>query len=324
MFERARRRRAGQVDRDHPWWDEHLGIDGWQVTHQLPHNYLVHEGDDGPDGILAWTAKGEPGTSHPPLATVKVDGMFTATDIADRDLWAYLTGLDLVGRVELSGPVDEPINWLLTDARALRVTEIADHLWLKLLDVPAALAARRYAVPGELVLEIIDESEVSAGGRVRLTADGDHAAAEPTAASPDLTLAQTALAAAYLGGVSLRAQTIAGTVTEHTPGTLQHADAMFASGLRHSTRPVSDRLPPSHGHGPDDVLRVTYRPSLRRPSPCSPSPPPSATAHSIGTRTGSPGSTCRALSGAPEPTSAGRHPGPRPRGRRVDRATARR
>lgn len=231
VFERSRRRRAGQVDRDDPWWDEKLGIDGWEVTHRLPHNYLVHEGDDGPDGILAWTARGDSGHPQPLLATVKVHGLFTATDTADRDLWAYLTGLDLVDRIDLWGPVDEPATWLLTDARALRVNEIADHLWVKLLDVPAALAARRYTVPGELVLEVVDESEVSAGGRVRLTADGDHAAAEPTAASPDLTLAQTALAAAYLGGVSLRAQSIAGTVAEHSRGALQRADAMFASAL---------------------------------------------------------------------------------------------
>jgi predicted acetyltransferase len=231
VFERTRRRRAGQVDRDQPWWEEKLGLDGWEVTRELPHNYLVHEGDAGPDGILAWTTKSEPQSWHPPLATVKVDALFAANEVAERNLWAYLTGLDLVDRVEVSGPVDEPANWLLSDARTLMVTEVADHLWVKLLDVPGALAARRYTVPGELVFEIIDESEVSAGGRVRLTADGDHAAAEPTAASPDLTLAQTALAAAYLGGVSLRGQLIAGTVTEHTPGALQRADAMFATGL---------------------------------------------------------------------------------------------
>ncbi len=231
VFERARRRRAGQVDRDHPWWDEKLGLDGWESTRELPHNYLVHEGDAGPDGILAWTTKSEPENWHWPLATVKVDALFAVDEAAERNLWAYLTGLDLVDCIELSGPVDEPANWLLADARTLRVTEISDHLWVKLLDVPGALAARRYTVPGELVLEIVDESEVSAGGRVRLAADGDHAAAEPTGASPDLTLAQTALAAAYLGGVSLRGQRIAGTVTEHTPGALQRADAMFATAL---------------------------------------------------------------------------------------------
>ena len=231
VFERARRRRAGQVDRDQPWWDEKLGLDGWETTDPLPHNYVVHEGAGGPDGILAWTTRGDAYSSHAPMATVKVDGMFAATDSAERDLWAYLTGLDLVDRVEVSGPVDEPVDWLLPDARALRVTEIVDHLWVKLLDLPAALAARRYSAPGELVLEVVDDSEVSAAGRVRLAAEDDHAEAEPTRRGPDLTLTQTALASAYLGGVSLRAQLIAGTITEHTSGALQRADAMFATGL---------------------------------------------------------------------------------------------
>jgi predicted acetyltransferase len=231
VFERTRRRRAGQVDREDYWWDRLFGLDGWELTHELPHNYLVHDGEDGPDGILAWTTKAEPDGWHAPMATVKLDGMFGATDEAERDLWAYLSGLDLVDRIQLSGPVDEPADWLLGDARVLRLTEITDHLWVKLLDVPAALAARRYTVPGELVLQVVDESQVSAAGRFRLTAGDGQAAAEPTTASPDLTLAQTALASAYLGGVSLRGQMIAGTVSEHTPGALQRADAMFSTAL---------------------------------------------------------------------------------------------
>lgn len=231
VFDRARRRRAGQVDRGTPWWERALGTDGWQVTHDLPHNYLIHEGDDGPDGILAWSAKHVPDGWHAPLGTVKAEGLFAASDEAERDLWCYLSGLDLVDRIELSGPVDEPVNWLLADARALRTTAIADHLWLKLLDVPAALAARRYAVPGELVLEVVDDSPVGVAGRYRLRVEGGHVAAAPTHDSPDLTLAQTALAAAYLGGSSLRGQLIGRTVSEHTAGALQLADAMFATPL---------------------------------------------------------------------------------------------
>jgi predicted acetyltransferase len=231
VYDRVRRRRAGQVDRDPPWWDRTLGIGDWEATDDLPHNYIVHEGDDGPEGLFAWTTKHEPDGLHPPLATVRAYGPEAATDDATRDLWCYLTGIDLVDRIELSGPVDEPVNWLLADARALRTTEILDHLWLKLLDVPAALAGRRYTVSGELVLEVVDDTEVSVAGRYRLSAEEDHAAAEPTTATPDLTLAQTALASAYLGGVSLRSQRIAGTVTEHTPGALQRADAMFATAL---------------------------------------------------------------------------------------------
>jgi len=231
VFDRARRRRAGQVDRDGRWWEQAFGLGDWEATGHLPHNHLVHEGDDGPDGLLTWTTRHEPDGWHAPLATVKAQGPYAATDGAERNLWCYLSGLDLVDHIEVSGPVDEPVDWLLADARTLVTTEIADHLWLKLLDVPAALAARRYTVPGELVLEVVDDSEVSVAGRYRLTAEEDRAAAEPTSAAPDLTLAQTALAAAYLGGVSLRVQRIAGSVTEHTPGALRRADAMFATAL---------------------------------------------------------------------------------------------
>ncbi|HET9126028.1 MAG TPA: sterol carrier protein domain-containing protein [Solirubrobacteraceae bacterium] len=208
-----------------------LRADGWQVTQDLPHNHLIHEGDDGPDGILAWSAGDALDGWHAPLGTVKAEGLFAASDEAERNLWCYLSGLALVDNIELSGPVDEPVTWLLADPRALRTTEIADHLWLKLLDVPAALAARRYAVPGEFVLEVVDDSPVSVAGRYRLRVEGGHVAAAPTHDSPALTLAQTALAAAYLGGASLRGQLIARTVSEHTAGALQLADAMFATPL---------------------------------------------------------------------------------------------
>jgi predicted acetyltransferase len=182
VFDRARRRRGGQVDREAPWWERALGPDDWQVTHDLPHNYLLHEGDEGPDGTLAWSARHVPGDWHAPQATVRVQALCGASDEAKRDLWCYLSGLDLVDRIELSGPVDEPVNWLLADARALRATEIAYHLWLKLLDVPAALTARRYPTPDEIVLEVVDDSPVSIADRYRLRAEGGHAAAEPTPA----------------------------------------------------------------------------------------------------------------------------------------------
>jgi predicted acetyltransferase len=123
------------------------------------------------------------------------------------------------------------VRWLLPDARAFTTDQTVDFLWLRLLDVPAALSARRYAIAGELVLEVVDETAVSVAGRYRLSADGSDAVCEPTDAPADLTVAQTALASAYLGGVSLSEQRIAGTVAECTAGALQRADAMFATAL---------------------------------------------------------------------------------------------
>jgi predicted acetyltransferase len=231
VFDAARRRRAGQVDRDGPWWDRALGRNGYPRPGELPHNYLVHDGEDGVDGLLAWSATRQ-AELLPPHGTIKTrEGPIAASDAANRDLWAYLSGIDGIDEIELWGGVDDPVRWLLGDARTLITSEISDFLWLRLLNVPAALSARRYAVAGELVLEVLDETAVSVAGRYRLSADRSGAECAPTDATPDLTVAQTALASAYLGGVSLREQRIAGTVVERTVGALQLADAMFSTAL---------------------------------------------------------------------------------------------
>ncbi len=230
VFDAARRHRAGNVDRDGPWWDQAFGLDGWHRQHGIAHNFLVHDGDAGVDGLLAWETTREAGWG-PTYAEVRAEGLTAVTDGAHRDLWAYLSGLDLVETITMRGPVDEPARWLLADGRALVTTDVSDFLWCKLLDVPAALGARGYAVDGEIVFELTDETSPSVAGRYRLAVAGDRVEVTQTRADPDLTLAQTALASAYLGGFTLREQRLAATVSEHTPGALTLADAMFATAL---------------------------------------------------------------------------------------------
>ena len=130
------------------------------------------------------------------------------------------------------GPVDEPVRWLLGDARTLVMTCQVDLLWLRLLDVPVALTARRYQVPGELVLEVVDDhSGGYTAGRYRLAVDLDEVSCEPTRAEPDLQIAQSALASAYLGGFRLLSLRLAGTVVERTTGALALVDRMFSTSV---------------------------------------------------------------------------------------------
>ncbi|HVD88279.1 MAG TPA: sterol carrier protein domain-containing protein, partial [Jatrophihabitantaceae bacterium] len=153
---------------------------------------------------------------------------------AYRDLWTYLTNLDLVERIRLGGrPVDEPVRWLLGDGRALRQAHHADALWLRVLDVPAAMSARRYAVADELTFDVVDDDVGGyAAGRFTLRADPDGAecVSSPDAAV-ELRIGQRALASCYLGGVSLRAQLDAGQVEEITPGAVGRADTMFGTAI---------------------------------------------------------------------------------------------
>src|SRR6202035_2687098 len=115
------------------------------IQHGKNPNVYLHESDDGPDGMLWWAPerdfdlKGE-------LGTVVVSDLIASSDVAYRNLWAYLGGIDAVDEIKLARrPVDEPIRWLLADGRALRQTYAGDDVWIRLLDVCASLAARSYS-----------------------------------------------------------------------------------------------------------------------------------------------------------------------------------
>lgn len=232
VFDRARWQWAGQMDRDEGWWKRHLGLDG--VVSRCPPapNWLIHEGPDGVDGILGWAPEGEESLLAPAQRVV-VRSLFTASDVAYRDLWSYLTALEGIDQVSLSNrSVHEPVRWLLDDARTLIPTQQVDFLWLRLLDVPAALRARRYAVPGELVLEVTDEDGPGfAAGRFRLSAGSREAECETTSAEPDLQITQRTLASIYLGGHRLAELRMGGGASEFTPGALDQLDLMFSTPL---------------------------------------------------------------------------------------------
>jgi predicted acetyltransferase len=230
IFDAARQLRPGQVDRRDAWWDRQLALDGYEPIGKRP-NWILHEGPDGPDGLLAWKVTRDFDLSGR-LGAISVDEFVAANESAYRDLWSYLGALDVIEEITLDNrALDEPVRWLLPDARALQQTSAYDFLWVRLLDVPAALAGRSYAIPGRLVLDVVDEGTGGYGaGRVLLEADETGAVCEPTTDPADLRVTQRALAAAYLGGYRLRRLALDG-VEELTPGTLDRADVMFSVPL---------------------------------------------------------------------------------------------
>jgi predicted acetyltransferase len=103
-----------------------------------------------------------------------------------------------------------------------------DGLWLRLLDVQAALSTRRYGAEGGIVFELQDEFCDWNSGTYELTGGADGAECSRTDADPELSLTMNELGGAYLGGARLRTLARAGRVTEHTDGAVARADAMFA------------------------------------------------------------------------------------------------
>jgi predicted acetyltransferase len=230
IFERARRLRAGQVDRPGEWWQRFLGV-GVEPTSGR-RNLVLHEGPEGPDGLADWKVTRDFEIDGR-YGAVEVQSLVAASPQAHRNLWAYFGALDVVDEVRFANlAVDEPARYLMPDGRALKQRYTGDYIWLALLDVPAALSARGYAVEGRLVLDVVDDSIGGyASGRVLLDASRDGVSCTPTTQAADLTLPGRVLAGAYLGGHSVRALALAAGVDEHRAGSMARLDAMLHTGL---------------------------------------------------------------------------------------------
>jgi len=172
-----------------------------------------------------------------PQGVVRVRESGAVDAAAAHRLWSFLLDLDLTVRVEAwLLPVDDVLLHLLVNPRVALPT-VVDNLWVRVLDVPVALQARRWSAPIDLVLEVTD-AQVPANARrwrVRSTeqaADGTWGSqVAPAAEEPDLRLDVRELSAAYLGGRSLEAFARAGLVEETRPGAARAAAAAFGWSL---------------------------------------------------------------------------------------------
>jgi predicted acetyltransferase len=235
VYERVLADRPGWSGRDDRWWAH--------VITDLPSRRdgaselraVVHEGADGVvDGYALWRVKSD-WHDGSPAGEVWVQEVVAADPEAYRALWRLLLSVDLTrtARYWYATP-DEPLLHLVAEPRRLG-TRFTDSLWVRVLDVPAALRARRYAAPVDVVLEVSDPLLPENTGRWRVTGDATGAACEPTTDPVDLALDVGDLGAAYLGGVSLASLAAAGRVREARPGTLLPAD----TALRWHRAPVS-------------------------------------------------------------------------------------
>lgn len=166
-----------------------------------------------PEGFVNFTVTE---TSDFVRHTVEVHYLAAATDAALTALWRFLLELDLVAEVKAwTRGVDEPLHALVSDVRGARVTALDDHLWVRILDVPAALAARGYERDGSLVLDVTDELGL-ADGRYRLTVTEGVGVVTATTDAPEVTLPVAALGSVYLGHDCARALAVAGRITGDT------------------------------------------------------------------------------------------------------------
>jgi predicted acetyltransferase len=227
IYDRVRTATPGMFARTDTWWD----------TRNLPDppdrrqgggekNVLLLELDGEPAGYALYRVhtKFEEGAAagHVDVIEAIADG-----PVATRELWRVL--LDMDWKATLKAyllPVDHPLVHQLRYPRRMRM-RVGDGLWIRLVDVGAALSAREYGGPGPIVFEVEDAFLPGNAGRWRL-ADG---AAAQTDEDADLVLDVGELGAAYLGGFTFGELVRAGTVRELKEGGAARADAVFRTDL---------------------------------------------------------------------------------------------
>ena len=146
-------------------------------------------------------------------------------DAAEVELWRFLLGVDWVATFRANHlPIDHPLlHQLVYPRRAL--LRVYDTLFVRLVDVGAALSARSYASDEPLVLELTDAFLPENAGRWRIAGGG----AERTEEDADLALDVNEAASLYLGGFTASELVRAGMVRELREGAAVRADALFAT-----------------------------------------------------------------------------------------------
>ncbi len=231
VHDHARSRQPGEVSRGRPWWDSFFADHEGRRSGAGPLFHAVRAGPEGEiDGYVSYRFDRRGEGAAIDQATVRVEELCATSGAAYSDLWAFVCDIDLTRGAHVRGrPLDEPLRWMLRDPRRLRLGWMQDHLWVRLVDLPAALEGRRYPVEGSLVLEVDDAFCPWNDGTWRL--EGGPAGAEARAAAgrdADLAVGAGELGSTLLGGVTFSELARAGRVVERVPGAAARADAMFA------------------------------------------------------------------------------------------------
>lgn len=222
LYRRIGLGRPGMVERTPQWWS---------FDNRLFDEYLVavHTGPSGDDGFAMYQPEDRVGRQSEVVAALAVRDLHAGNTAALAGLWRFFLNIDLVTEVRAPGrPLDEPLPLMLTDPRACRVTKVVDELWVRLVDVPAALAARQYGDGEAVVLDVRDSFLPQNSGRYRVGGDGVFRTDQPA----DLQLDVDTLAMIYLGEWPATALAAAGRIEAVDADGPARADELFRTSPR--------------------------------------------------------------------------------------------
>ncbi|MFJ5145903.1 GNAT family N-acetyltransferase [Curtobacterium sp. NPDC088465] len=231
VFDRFDARTPGSMVRNAGTWPIVFGLRDGEGQPAKDVRAAVHRPDDSDevDGYVTWRVKEGKGDT-----VLEIVDLVYANDAAYLSLWEFLLSIDLNDVVQYSrSRLDDPIVAALGDNRAYDVEHEEDHVWLRVLDVPAVLSSRPYAVDGSVTLAVSDAMGFASGtyrldvtdGQGTVTRLSDGADGEA-----DLRLDVADLGAVLIGSVS--------PVTLAAAGLVRAADQTAPALLRAMLTPA--------------------------------------------------------------------------------------
>ena len=223
IYDSVRARTPGMFDRTESWWElRNLSDPLERRQGGGEKNVLVLELSGEPAGYALYRvfSKFEYGSSagHVEVIEALADGA-----VATRELWRVLLNMDWLATLKaFLLPIDHPLLQQLRYPRRLQM-RIGDGLWVRLVDIGAALSARAYGGDGPVVFEVEDAFLPENTGRWKVAGG----TAERTDDPADLGLDVRELGAAYLGGFTFGELLRAGVVRELKQDGAARADALF-------------------------------------------------------------------------------------------------
>lgn len=227
LYEAVRRRSPGFYARSPEWWELKTLADAPESRHGGGPLFRALLELDGVPAGYALYRMAHTWTQGVPEGDLQVAEALAVSPAAYRELWRFLFGADLARTVSARHlAVDDPLPLLVTEPTRLRLS-VGDGLYLRVVDLQAALSGRGYASTGSLVLRVSDAFCPWNEGTWELRVDDDGVSVEPSAGPADVALAIGDLASAYLGGFRFAELADAGHVEELSPGGVGRADALF-------------------------------------------------------------------------------------------------
>lgn len=231
LAQRAHRRQTGEVPGWEHYWQRMLGLTAGSTRASKLRAVRYDDEQGAPQGFALYSLAADPDdfTAH----TLTLDYLCAASDDAHAALWRFVLELDLVATVRASlRPVDEPVPWMVSNPRAVRTSARSEHLWLRILDVPASLTARRYAHADTVLLRVDDRQGFAHGDWMLATSPDGTATVTPADADPApeaavVRLGVDVLGTLLLGGAPVESLRAAARLVEERPGSAARLDALF-------------------------------------------------------------------------------------------------